>query len=172
MIFSNQLEAEVFNISKDPLHEMGYDIVRIRMLQSREGKVLQIMIERLDDGVLTIDDCETASKYLSVLFDGSGALDEEYTLEISSAGLDAPLTRIKDFKDVMQYSENIKLVTKLPIDSRRRFKGKVVSVSDDEVISVKDSDLKAVIDISFANISEAHIDCIWEEKLKKGVKKK
>lgn len=169
MIYSNQLEANVYNIAQAPFKSLGYDIVRIRLQQDKAKRVLQIMIERLDQSTVNIDDCEKASNYISVLLDVEDPIKGEYNLEISSPGLERPLTRPKDF--IMNVGKSIRLQTKLPINGQKRFKGVLKEFEDQNKIVLEQFDTKEIIEVDFENISEATLDILPELEDKKGKKK-
>jgi ribosome maturation factor RimP len=94
---------------------LGFDLVRVR-LQGGDDVTLQIMAERPETGQLTIDDCTALSHRLSDLFDrleeeGRDPMDEPYRLEVSSPGIDRPLTRLKDFADWIGHEARVVLTT-------------------------------------------------------------
>lgn len=98
---------------------MGYSLVRISYTGSRRP-VLQIMAER-ENGEMSIEDCAELSRVISALLDVEDPITGEYTLEVSSPGIDRPLTRPKDFE---RYSGHLaKIETAQPVQGRRRFRG-------------------------------------------------
>lgn len=93
--------ADIAALVEPEAHALGFDLVRVRF-QGGDDLTLQVMAERPDTGQLTITDCTALSHRLSDLFDqmeadGRDPMDEPYRLEVSSPGIDRPLTRIKDF---------------------------------------------------------------------------
>lgn len=169
MIYSNQLEANIYNIAEAPFKSLGYEIVRVRIQQASAKRVLQIMIERLDQSTVNIDDCEKASNYISVLLDVEDPIKGEYNLEISSPGLESPLTRHKDF--IANIGRSIKLQSKLPINGQKRFKGILKAFENDSKVVFEQFDTKDIIEVDFDNISDAHLDILPELEEKKGKKK-
>ena len=109
---------------------MGYEVVRVLLLGTQR-RVLQIMAERKDGRDMTVDDCAEISRAVSALLDVEDPIQGTYTLEVSSPGIDRPLTRVKDFERFAGYEA--RLETKAPVDGRRRFKGRLGGIERDEV---------------------------------------
>src|SRR4051794_570765 len=107
---------------------MGYELVRVAVL-GRDRPTVQIMAERADGTQITVDDCETISRQLSAVLDVEDPIPGAWSLEVSSAGIDRPLTRVKDWN---RYAGHLARVeTAAPIDGRRRFSGVVLGADDD-----------------------------------------
>lgn len=152
---SSQLENNINALIEAPLADMGYDIVRIKFSDG-DSKVLQIMAERQSDKQLNIDDCSKISHYLSDLFDVEDIIAGEYNLEVSSPGIDRPLVRKSDFNE---YKNNLfKATTKQPIDGRRRYKGMLLGLSEDENnVLLKLNDTNEEISLPFNEIESAKL---------------
>lgn len=112
------------------IEDMGFELVRVRLMGGKT-KTLQVMAERPEGGI-EVDDCAKISTAISAVLDVEDPLDEAYTLEVSSPGIDRPLTRLKDF-DTWEGHE-AKIETTEMIDGRRRFKGVLAGVEDGEVL--------------------------------------
>lgn len=113
------------------LQAMGYDLVRVHY--SGGGRpVLQVMCERDADGSMTLDDCAEVSRAVSALLDVEDPIPEAYELEVSSPGIDRPLTRLKDFERFAGHEAKLELAA--PVDGRRRFRGIVKGVDGDRVL--------------------------------------
>jgi ribosome maturation factor RimP len=110
------------------LDAMGYELVRV-MMQGRQRPTLQIMAERKDGKWMTVDDCADISRSISAIFDVEDPIQGAYTLEVSSPGIDRPLTRAKDFATWAGFEA--KLESLVPVDGRKRFKGKLHGLDDD-----------------------------------------
>jgi ribosome maturation factor RimP len=112
----------------DPIAEsVGFEIVRLRLMGgSAVGRTLQIMAERPSDGDLGIDDCVKLSRAISEVMDAADPVSGEYRLEVSSPGIDRPLTRVKDFEAYEGYDAKLEL-DRLA-DKRKRFKGLLAGV--------------------------------------------
>ena len=118
------------------LKAMGYEIVRVQLggghNPSGRSATLQIMCDRLDGQALTLDDCAEISRLASAVLDVEDPIAGGYTLEVSSPGLDRPLTRPKDFERFAGAEARVEL--SLPVDGQRRFKGVLRGLDDDAVI--------------------------------------
>lgn len=160
-IFQTQLEGQIASIIEQPLQKMGYEIVRIRLMGSAHHKTLQLMIDRVDGVPVNLNDCEIASRYLSVLLDVEDIILVHYNLEVSSPGVNRPLTRHKDF--VNNVGQPVKLVTKLPVNGQRNYFGVLKAVTDNDFVFMpKESEQE--LKFAFANVSEAHLQPVLEFK--------
>ena len=105
------LEERISVLVAPSLDAMGYELVRV-LLQGRQRQVLQIMAERRDGRIMTVDDCADISRALSALLDVEDPIPSAYTLEISSPGIDRPLVRACDY--VRYAGFEVKVETRLP----------------------------------------------------------
>jgi ribosome maturation factor RimP len=115
---------------------LGYELVRVAMIGSTSDPTLQVMAERPETGQLDIADCERISRRLSELFDGLEAqggdpIEGSYRLEVSSPGIDRPLTRLGDFANWVGHEARIALVE--PSEGRKQFSGTLEGVDGDTV---------------------------------------
>lgn len=138
----------------------GYELVRV-MTIGQANPTLQVMIDTLDGRDVTVDDCAKVSRALSDMLDEKDPIENRYSLEVSSPGLDRPLTKLEHFERFLGY--DIKLETEEKVENRKRFKGKIAKVADQNVIlSAEDAEYT----IPFATISKAKLvitDELWEE---------
>lgn len=138
------------------LDGLGYDLVRLTVSGSRVP-VLQVMAERRDGVAMMIDDCERISRALSAKLDVEDPIAGSYTLEVSSPGLDRPLTRPKDF--VRFAGQVARVETRQPQDGQRRFKGRIAR-ADEAVVTLAVADEGAAereVSIAIANIAKARL---------------
>ena len=112
------------------LQAMGYSVVRVSFTGGKRA-TLQIMAERNDDAAMTVDDCATVSHTVSALLDVADPIDAAYMLEISSPGIDRPLVRPRDYERFAGFEAKVEL--QRPLDGRRRFRGKLMGLADDQV---------------------------------------
>lgn len=137
------------------LESMGFEIVRIGLSrESGDGhRTLQVMADRLDGSLISVDDCEVISQALSAIFDVEDPVTGAYDLEVSSAGIDRPLTRPKDFDTYAGFEAKVE--TKLAVDGRRRFKGTVNGLhqNGEVVMTVGGTD----VSLAFENIGDAKL---------------
>jgi ribosome maturation factor RimP len=131
---------------------MGYELVRVSM--SRGGGILQIMIEPADGRPMDVEDCATLSRALSAVLDVEDPIPNGYTLEVSSPGIDRPLTRPKDYA---RWSGHLaRFETAQPIDGRRRFKGVLLGLEND-IVRVKLDD-GAEVGLPLSAVSRAKLE--------------
>ncbi len=106
-----------------PLADMGYDIVRVQLSGDRRAK-LQVMVERTDGEGMTVDDCAGVSRAVEAMLDVADPIAGTYILEVSSPGIDRPLTRLKDFDRFAGFDARVEL--RMPVEGRRRFRGRLL----------------------------------------------
>lgn len=124
------IDRRLAEIIQPVIEGMGFELVRVRLMGG-EYKTLQVMAQRPDTGI-DVDECAQISTALSAVLDVEDPIAENYTLEVSSPGIDRPLTRLKDFNDWQGYEAKIE--TTEMIDGQRRFKGELAGVEGDEVL--------------------------------------
>lgn len=146
-------EQRIEDIITPALLDKGFRIVRIQ-LQGSKRKTLQIMIERMDDINVTVDDCAHVSRTVSVLLDVDDPIHESYILEISSPGLDRPLTKKEDFKRFAGSMVKIELST--PRDGSRRFHGLLLGV-EGESVKIELDPQKEVAEFAVSDIQKAKL---------------
>ena len=129
--------------NKHPLHNMiepivknlGFELVRILTI-GNVNPTLQIMIERIDRKDIVVDDCATVSRAISAILDEKDPISGKYTLEVSSPGLDRPLTSLENFERFCNF--DAKIETDTSIDNRKRFKGRILRVENKNIIFYMD----------------------------------
>ena len=130
LIAKAAIDRRLAEIITPVIEDLGYELVRVRLMSGKET-TLQIMADKPDGGI-EVDDCAAISTAVSATLDVEDPILDAYTLEVSSPGIDRPLTRLKDFDAFEGY--DAKLETDELIDGRRRFKGVLAGVEDDEVL--------------------------------------
>jgi ribosome maturation factor RimP len=117
------LEARLAAVVTPMLEDMGFELVRVRVI-GRERPTVQIMADRADGNAMSIADCESLSHALGAVIDVEDPMPGEWRLEVSSPGIDRPLTRRKDWDRFAGHLARVELVA--PLDGRRRFSGLVL----------------------------------------------
>jgi ribosome maturation factor RimP len=121
------LEAKIAATIAPTLTDMGFELVRVAVL-GREHPTVQIMADRADGALIAVEDCEAISHAVGAVLDVNDPIPGAWTLEVSSAGIDRPLTRIKDWNN---YAGHLaKAETAIPIDGRKRFAGIVIGADE------------------------------------------
>ena len=130
LIAKAAMDRRMAEIITPVIEDLGFELVRVRLM-SGKTTTLQIMADKPEGGI-EVDDCAEISNAVSAVMDVEDPILDEYTLEVSSPGIDRPLTRLKDFETFEGYEA--KLETADLIDGRRRFKGALAGVEGDEVL--------------------------------------
>ena len=141
------------------VRHLGYELVRVCMVGGASDPTLQVMAERPDTRQLDLDDCERISRRLSDVLDLCDPIEGSYRLEVSSPGIDRPLTRLKDYSDWKGH--DARLTLEEPHEGRKRFTGTLQGLEGDQVlILTKDAEAHA---LPFSEISSAKL--LLTEKL-------
>ena len=117
------LEARILAAIEPTVAHMGYEIVRVMVL-GRDRPTVQVMADRADGALIAVEDCERISALVSATLDVEDLIKSAWTLEVSSAGIDRPLTRAKDWERFAGHLARAE--THLPINGRKRFAGVVL----------------------------------------------
>ena len=133
---------------------LGFELVRIRLMGGAT-RTLQIMADRPEGGI-EVDDCGEISIAVSAILDVEDPIEENFVLEVSSPGIDRPLTRLKDFE--MWKGWEARIETTELIDGRRRFKGMLAGVEGEEVlIELDEGNEPVTIGLNFEWLSDAKL---------------
>ena len=148
------MDRRIAEIVTPTIEDLGYEVVRVRLMTGKET-VLQLMVQK-PDGTIEVDECGEVSTAVSALLDVEDPILDVYTLEVSSPGIDRPLTRMKDFD---QWDGNeAKIETEELIDGRRRFKGTLRGTGGDEIlIEIEVNGEPVTIGLKFDWLSDAKL---------------
>lgn len=154
LIAKAAIDRRLAEIISPVIEDLGFELVRIRLMSGKQT-TLQILADRPDGGI-EVDDCAEISNAVSATLDVEDPILDAYTLEVSSPGIDRPLTRLKDFDAFEGYEA--KLETTELIDGRRRFKGVLAGVEDGEVlVNIAEGDETVTVGLRFDWLSEAKL---------------
>ncbi len=146
---------KIIEIIEPVLEDMGYGLVRAQFTGDEGNHTLQIMAERNEDGQLAIGDCEEISRSLSAILDVEDVIADNYNLEISSPGIDRPLTRLKDFENYKGYDVKVELESPISDEIRqKKFRGILLGTNED-LISIETDEGKFEFD--FALVKKAKL---------------
>ena len=149
----------------DPVAEAaGYEIVRLRMMGGQQRRTLQIMAEDAH-GEMMVEDCAVLSRALSQVLDAADPIKGEYLLEVSTPGIDRPLTRLKDFQTFEGYEARLELDR--IAEGRKRFRGRLAGVEDGNVGIDTEEEQDVTVYVPFAWIIDAKL-VLSDELLKRG----
>ena len=130
LIAKTSMDRRLAEIITPVIEDMGFELVRVRLMGGKTA-TLQIMAEKPEGGI-EVDDCAAISTAVSATLDVEDPIEDQYTLEVSSPGIDRPLTRLKDFDQWEGYVAKIE--TSEMIEGRKRFKGVLAGTEDGEVL--------------------------------------
>ncbi|MBR4127258.1 MAG: ribosome maturation factor RimP [Alphaproteobacteria bacterium] len=124
---------ETLNALVEPIcNEMGYELVRLQLQGGNTRKVLQIMAERKDRKAMTVEDCADLSRAISPVLDEKDPIEDNYTLEVSSPGIDRPLVKLADFDRFKGFEAKVEALSL--INGRKRFSGRLQGIDGNDVI--------------------------------------
>jgi ribosome maturation factor RimP len=154
LIAKTSIDRRLSEIVSPVLEDMGFELVRLRLMGGK-SPTLQIMADKPDGGI-EVDDCAKISTAVSATLDVEDPIEDAYALEVSSPGIDRPLTRLKDFE--VWKGHEAKIETHEPIDSRKRFKGELQGVENGEIlIEIDVNGEPTVIGLQFDWLSDAKL---------------
>ena len=155
LIAKTPADQRIAEIVQPVMAELGFELVRVRLWKSGRTK-LQIMAERPGGG-MNIDDCATLSRSLSSLLDAESMVGEELDVEVSSPGMDRPLTRPSDFATFAGTS--VRVSTLQPVNGQRRFSGTLLGLEgegEEQRITLRDQE-SSEISLPLASLETARI---------------
>jgi ribosome maturation factor RimP len=154
LIAKTAMDRRLAEIITPAIEGLGFELVRIRLMGGAT-RTLQIMADRPDGGIV-VDDCGEISTAVSAVLDVEDPIEENFVLEVSSPGIDRPLTRLKDFE--MWKGWEARIETTELIDGRRRFKGMLAGVEGEEVlIELDEGNEPVTIGLNFEWLSDAKL---------------
>lgn len=125
--------AALTQLIEPEVEKLGFALVRVKMMSGEDGPILQVMAEREDTRQLVIEDCAAISRALSDLLDEADPIADAYRLEVSSPGIDRPLTRLADFDDWAGHEARFNLIE--PVMGKKQYKA-ILNGRDGEAINV------------------------------------
>lgn len=154
LIAKSAIDRRMAEIITPVIEDMGFEVVRIRLMGGMT-KTLQIMVQRPDGGI-EVDECGKISTAISAVLDVEDPLEDAYALEVSSPGIDRPLTRLKDFEQWEGYEARVE--TTEMIDGRRRFRGILAGIEGDEVlVNIEEGGETITVGLHFDWLSDAKL---------------
>jgi ribosome maturation factor RimP len=146
------LMARIAETIEPSIAALGFELVRVAMM-GKESNILQIMADRPEgQGTINVEDCAEISRTVSALLDVEDPISSAYNLEVSSPGIDRPLTRAKDFEIWRGFDAKVELV--VAVAGRRRFSGKLDGLEDNAVALIVDGEREL---LPLADIAKAKL---------------
>lgn len=154
-------DARILALIAPTVAGLGYDLVRVRLMGGKSPRsplTLQVMAEK-PDGTMDVEGCAQISEALSALLDVEDPIEREYALEVSSPGIDRPLTRVKDFADYVGHEGKFEMGAHL--EGRKRFRGLIVGVIHaGEAVEIEAVDSKGTVErvaLALADMADARL---------------
>lgn len=161
---SGTVEEKIADLIEPSIVSMGFELVRVLY----QSGTLQIMAERLENGTLNVEECAEISNTVSALLDVNDPIKGRYMLEVSSPGIDRPLTRLSDYERFTGNQAKIELAEPLPGTNRRRLKGIVRGANGAQVRIEFEGEL---LELPFASIAQAKLE-ITDDPLERQPRRK
>lgn len=161
MTLDKPLETRITQVITPSLEDLGYELVRVHISGDHRHKIVQLMIDRTDEQPVSLDDCEKASRQVSAVLDVEEASLDKYHLEVSSPGIDRPLTRLKDFARFAGQEAKMEVFEK--VKEQRKLRGKLAGVSGDKVrialnvVALDKPEEVEYVETEFSNIKAARL---------------
>jgi ribosome maturation factor RimP len=146
--------AEIRTVIEPEVESLGYRLVRVTILGGRSDPTLQVMAERPDTRQLDLGDCERVSRRLSEVLDAIDPIEGGYRLEVSSPGIDRPLTRLADYDDWKGHEARVTLAETM--GGRKQFSGQLQGVGEGDVVHLAGKDGQTY-SIPFSSIASAKL---------------
>ncbi len=129
------LEQRITDIISPVIEDMGFALVQAKMVSEGGRNILMVLAEDPETHNLGVDDCAKLSRAVSAIMDVEDPIAGEYILEMSSPGIDRPLTRAKDFETYKGFEAKIEL--DMPIEGQKKFRGFIDGLGENKEISLK-----------------------------------
>ena len=139
------------------LKNLGYHLIRVKLMNVSGKKTLQIMAERIKDREMSIDDCSFLSSQISSLLEVEDPISSSYVLEVSSGGVARPLTIIEDY--IFFKGKKAKIILKENFRGKKSHNGYLEGINEEGLIILKKQDYE--MKINFSEIEKANIDFNW-----------
>jgi ribosome maturation factor RimP len=146
--------AALNRLLEPEIESLGYRLVRVAFVGGKSDPTLQIMAEKPDTLQLDLSDCEVISRRLSDVLDEKDPIEGSYRLEVSSPGIDRPLTRLADFEDWKGHEARIAIAE--PLNGRKQFSGTLMGIGEGNVVHLAGKDGQDYV-IPFASIHSAKL---------------
>jgi ribosome maturation factor RimP len=160
------MEERILEIIQDPMIDMGFNIVRLRFSGSGERKILEVLLEKLDDTRITVEECAKANRHIGALLDVEDIIQSKYNLEVSSAGIERPLVYKNDFE---KYKDRIvQLKLKCAHLEKKKFQGNLIGIDKEDIVSLKVGE--EILKFELSNIKDAKLvltDELFRQIMKK-----
>ncbi len=149
------LETQLETMFDPILADLGYELLLVEIRGGGQETLLRVYIDGPNG--IGLEDCEAASRDMSAALDVADLMPEAYTLEVSSPGLDRPLAKLRHFEQFA--GQEARVQTRLPVEGRKRFRGKILGLRDEAVCMEVDG--KEVV-LPFEKIDKARLVPVFD----------
>jgi ribosome maturation factor RimP len=146
--------AELTRLIAPEAEAEGLALVRVKIIGGASDPTLQVMAERPDTRQLDLSDCEIISRRLSEVLDEKDPIEGSYRLEVSSPGIDRPLTRLADYDDWKGHEARVTLAE--PLNGRKQFSGTLLGTGEGGVVHLAGKDGQDYV-LPFSSIASAKL---------------
>lgn len=130
------MEQKITDLIEETIKSLGFELVKVNVHGGSSMKIVEILIENIDENVkIHVGDCQLVSKNISAILDVEDIIPGKYFLEVSSAGIERPLTKLTDY--IKFSGKEVKIRLKTPFNGNLSFKGKLLGLGDSEGNSVE-----------------------------------
>lgn len=154
-VSQSNIEKNIADAISPAICDADYELVKVSLTSTQNNSTLQVMFERSDNMPIGVDDCKAVNSLITPILDAADLMKKHYILEVSSPGLNRPLTRLKDFTDSIGMSAQVVLKEPMPGTEQRRFAGVIESLIDSELTVSLDDGTSIICAVD--NILEANI---------------
>jgi len=145
-----KFEHKLTAMLRPAVEETGKELLGVEYISAGNHSVLRLFIDH-ENGI-DVDDCAEVSRQVGAILDVEDPISSEYSLEVSSPGLDRPLFEKAQFAAVVDETVEVKI--SMPLNGRRKFKGKLVAIENDSLIVMVDNEEYELV---ISNIDKAHL---------------
>ncbi|MEH6596161.1 MAG: ribosome maturation factor RimP [Colwellia polaris] len=145
-----KFEHKLTEMLRPAVEETGKELLGVEFISAGNHSVLRLFIDH-ENGI-DVDDCAEVSRQVGAILDVEDPISSEYSLEVSSPGLDRPLFEKSQFEAVV--GETVEAKISMPLNGRRKFKGKLVAVENDSLIVMVDNEEYELV---ISNVDKAHL---------------
>lgn len=150
------MEEKILSVIENTIKDLGFEIVKLIFVGLGDTKKLEILIDRTDSKNISIGDCRTVSKHVSVLLDVEDIIPDKYFLEVRSAGMERPLTKQADYQKFL--NREVKILLHAPVNDTKKLQGVIVAVINDLITLKLESKLDSeTIELKFSDIKKANL---------------
>jgi ribosome maturation factor RimP len=145
-----KFEQKLTELLRPAVEETGKTLLGIEYISAGNNSILRLFIDHVNG--IDVDDCAEVSRQVGAILDVEDPISSEYSLEVSSPGVDKPLFEIEHFQSVIGETVNVKL--SIPLNGRRKFKGPLVAIENNNLIIEVDS---IDYELSIGNVDKANL---------------